>query len=216
MIGAATSNSGKTTFTIGLLRYLKNIGINVQPFKCGPDYIDPIFHRMASGKSSINLDTFMSSSKHINEIYNRYGIGADICITEGVMGLFDGWDKQKGSSAELAKMLNIPVLLVVNAESVAYSIAPLVYGFRHFDKELNIEGVVLNKVASEKHYQMLRDACKDAGVECYGYISRNKEITMPSRHLGLNISEKNKIEQVIQASAKEIEQHVDINKILGR
>ena len=122
LIGAATSGSGKTTFTLGLLRLLRNRGMKVQPFKCGPDYIDTKHHAMAAGEEAVNLDTFMASSEHVRQLYARYGATCDVCVTEGVMGLFDGYDKMKGSSAEIAGLLGIPVVLVLNAKSTAYSV----------------------------------------------------------------------------------------------
>ena len=142
LIGAATSNSGKTTFTMGLLRALTQRGLCVQPFKCGPDYIDTIFHHMASGNESLNLDTFMASAQHVRNIFSDYSQNADVAIAEGVMGLFDGYDGFHGSSAEIAIMLHLPVILIVNAKSMAYSVAPLIYGFKNFNKNLQIAGVV--------------------------------------------------------------------------
>ena len=116
LISAPSSNSGKTTLTLGLLRALKDRGYRVQPFKCGPDYIDTIHHTTAAGAPGINLDTFMSSEAHVKDIYQRYGALADVSVTEGVMGLFDGADKMRGSSAEIAALLDIPVVLVINAQ----------------------------------------------------------------------------------------------------
>ena len=141
LIGAASSGSGKTTFTIGLLRALKNRGLNVQPFKCGPDYIDTKYHAIAAGEEAVNLDTFMASEEHVREIYSRYGGDADVCVTEGVMGLFDGYDGMSGSSAEIAALLDIPVVLILNAKSTAYSVAPVLYGFKHFYPKVRIAGV---------------------------------------------------------------------------
>ena len=110
LIGAATSGSGKTTFTMGLLRALHKRGLRVQPFKCGPDYIDTQFHTLAADHESVNLDTWMASNTHVQHLYNKYGDGADVCVTEGVMGLFDGYQRMQGSSAEIARLLNIPVV----------------------------------------------------------------------------------------------------------
>lgn len=216
LIAAATSNSGKTTFTMGLLRALRNRGINVQPFKCGPDYIDTMFHHIASGNESVNLDTFMSSEEHVKTLYNKYGEKADCRIVEGVMGLFDGYDKWHGSSAEIAMMLDISIILIVNAKSVAYSVAPLIYGFKHFNPQLKIAGVVFNMVASENHYAFLRSACEDAGVECLGYLPRNEELVIPGRHLGLTITAKEEMNQLAELAAKEIEAHVDIDFIIQK
>lgn len=214
LIGAATSNSGKTTFTIGLLRALKRRGLKVQPYKCGPDYIDTMYHSIASGQESVNLDTFMASEKHVRDIYDMYGREADVRVVEGVMGLFDGYDKSKGSSAELARLLDIPVVLVVNAKSVAYSVAPLIYGFRNFRPDVRFGGVVFNMVASESHYAYLKAACLDAGTECLGYVGRNSNLVVPGRHLGLTIGERDKMEKLADLAASEIEAHVDIDKML--
>ena len=208
LIGAATSNSGKTTFTMGLLRALRDRGLKVQPYKCGPDYIDTMFHEIASGRESVNLDTYMASDEHVKEVFQRYGEDADVRIVEGVMGLFDGYDKSKGSSAEIAMLLDIPVILVVNAKSVAYSVAPLIYGFKHFNPKLKIAGVVFNMVASENHFSFLKQACEDAGVSCLGYMLRNHDLIIPGRHLGLTIEAREETEELIRLAAKEVEAHV--------
>lgn len=204
LIAAATSNSGKTTFTMGLLRALAQRGLKVQPFKCGPDYIDPMFHRIASGRESVNLDTFMASGDHVKELFRRYGADADVCVVEGVMGLFDGYDKSRGSSAELAQLLDLPVILVVNAQSAAYSVAATIYGFSRFNPNVRIAGVVFNMVASERHYAYLQDACADAGVPCLGYMSRNPELVVPGRHLGLSTAELERAEALVEKAAKEV------------
>lgn len=215
LIGAATSNSGKTTFTMGLLRALKRRGLDVQPYKCGPDYIDTMFHEMASGHESVNLDSFMSSEEHIKDIFDRYGEGKDVRVVEGVMGLFDGYDKSRGSSAEIAMMLDIPVILVVNAKSVAYSVAPLIYGFKHFNPNIKIAGVVFNMVASENHFRFLREACEDAGVKCLGYMQKNPQLIIPGRHLGLTITAREEMERLINLAADEVEKNVDIEMLLS-
>lgn len=215
LIGAATSNSGKTTFTMGLLRALAKRGINVQPFKCGPDYIDTMFHKLASGNESINLDTFMASGNHAKELFHKFGDKAGVSVVEGVMGLFDGYDKSRGSSAEMAMLLDIPVILVVNAKSMAYSVAPLIYGFANFDKRLKIGGVVFNNVASANHFDFLKTACAEAGAECLGYMARNPELNVPGRHLGLTVGDRENMESVINIAAEEVERNVDLNKILG-
>lgn len=214
LIGAATSDSGKTTFTMGMLRALKNRGYHTQPFKCGPDYIDTMFHHLASGQESVNLDTFLSSRQHVKELFSRYAGNSDVAVVEGVMGLFDGYDRWQGSSAEIAMLLDIPVVLIVNAKSAAYSVAPLIYGFRHFNENIRLAGIVFNQVASEQHFQHLRAACEDAGVTCLGYMRRNPELSIPRRHLGLTVGQQEAMEHVIQTAAQEIEDHVDINQIL--
>lgn len=216
LIAATNSNCGKTTFTMGLLRAMKRRGLRVQPFKCGPDYIDPMFHRVASGQESVNLDLVMSSPEHVQELFSHYGQGADLCVVEGVMGLYDGRDRWHGSSAEVASLLDLPIILLVNARSAAYSVAPLLYGFSHFSPlgaRPNILGVVFNMVGSERHYALLQQACEDVGIPCLGYLKRNEKLTIPSRHLGLSIEQTNQLEELIEAAADEITAHVNLDKI---
>jgi len=214
LIAAPSSGSGKTTITLGLLRLLKNKGHSVQPFKCGPDYIDTRHHTLAANTSSINLDTFMMSAAHVRELYAKYSGNAEISITEGVMGLFDGANKMQGSSAEIAILLNLPVILVINAKAMAYSAAPLIYGFKHFNPQLNIAGVIFNSVNTESHYSFLKDACEDAGVEALGYVPVNERIGIPSRHLGLAISEEHDYESIIQNAAEHLEKTVNVERLL--
>lgn len=200
---------------MGLLRALRNRGLNVQPYKCGPDYIDTMFHHMAAGRESVNLDTFMASEAHVREIFDRYGVDADVRVVEGVMGLYDGYDKSRGSSAEIAMLLDVPVVLVVSAKSVAYSVAPLIYGFKHFNPKLRIAGVVFNMVASESHYAHLKAACEDAGVQALGYLQRNENLVIPGRHLGLTISAREEMERLISLAAEEVEKHVDVDRLVS-
>ncbi|NQY31105.1 MAG: cobyrinate a,c-diamide synthase, partial [Flavobacteriaceae bacterium] len=215
IISAPNSNAGKTTITLGLLRLLKNKKITVQPFKVGPDYIDPKFHELACAKVGVNLDLFMMKDDEINTCLSFYGKEAQVNCVEGVMGLFDGAKKDEGSTAELAKKLKTPVLMVIDAKAVAYSVAPLIQGFVNFDKEVNIMGVVFNRVGSERHYLMLKEACEDIGVHCFGYLSNLKNIAIPSRHLGLNIQEIEKFDTVIDQIADELEKTVNWKAILG-
>lgn len=214
LIAAPSSNSGKTTVTLALLKLLSNKGYKVQAFKCGPDYIDPKHHATASGSPSINLDTFMMSDEHVKDLYFQYSRSADISILEGVMGLFDGAEKMKGSSAEIAILLNLPVILVVNAKATAYSVAPLIYGFKNFNPKLNLVGVIFNQVNTESHYSFLKDACEDVGVESLGYIPVNDEIHIPSRHLGLAITSENDYKTIIEKAAEHISKSIVVEKIL--
>lgn len=215
LIGAASSGSGKTTFTLGLLRALKNRGGKVRPFKCGPDYIDTRHHKMAAGCPSVNLDSFMMSEQHIRDLYRRYTSDVDYAVTEGVMGLFDGYDGMQGSSAEIACLLNIPVVLIVNAKSTAYSVAPLLYGFKNFYKGINLVGAVFNFVASESHYSFLKQACRDAGVEALGYLPKQADVEIPSRHLGLTLDEAFCFDTFADGVAELVEKHVDIDRLLA-
>ena len=204
MIAAPTSGSGKTTIARGLMALLTAKGYKVQPFKCGPDYIDTKFHEAVCGRPSINLDTFMASKEHVRELFWHYGEDADICIVEGMMGLFDGYDRDLGSSAEIAATLGVPVVLVVDAKSAAYSMAPLLQGFVNFRKDVHIAGVIFNKVGSERHFKMLQQVCEDLHVECFGYLPKQASLEQGSRYLGLDFSEKTENRELTDM----IEQHV--------
>ena len=204
LIAAPTSGSGKTTIARGLMALLTAKGYKVQPFKCGPDYIDTKFHEAVCGRPSINLDTFMASKEHVRELFAYYGTEADICIVEGMMGLFDGYDRDLGSSAEIAATIGVPVVLVVDAKSAAYSMAPLLQGFVNFRKDVHIAGVIFNKVGSERHFKMLQQVCEDLHVECFGYLPKQASLEQGSRYLGLDFSEKTENRELTDV----IEQHV--------
>lgn len=214
LIGAASSGSGKTTLTLGLLRALRNRGLRVRPFKCGPDYIDTRHHALAAGVPSVNLDLFMMSEPHLRDLFRRYSADKDVAVAEGVMGLFDGYDADRGSSAEIAARLGLPVVLVVNARSVAYSVAPLIYGFSRFRAGVNVVGAIFNFVASESHYAYLKEACRDAGVEPLGYLPRQADIEIPGRHLGLTLEGESAFEPFADKVAALVEQHVAIDRLL--
>lgn len=204
LLAAPTSGSGKTTVARGLMALATAKGMKVQPFKCGPDYIDTKFHEAVCGRPSINLDTFMASKEHVRELFAYYGTEADICIVEGMMGLFDGYDRDLGSSAEIAATLGVPVVLVVDAKSAAYSMAPLLQGFVNFRKDVHIAGVIFNKVGSERHFKMLQQVCEDLHVECFGYLPKQASLEQGSRYLGLDFSEKTENRELTDV----IEQHV--------
>lgn len=214
LIAAPSSDSGKTTITLGLLRALKERGLKVQPFKCGPDYIDPILHHNASGTTSINLDSYMASSGHVKSIYNKYLQNSKIAIVEGVMGMFDGADKMKGSSAEIALLLDIPVILVINAKAMAYSASALIYGFKKFRRGIKLVGVIFNNVNSLSHYSFLKEACYDAQVEPLGYLPTQPDIKIPSRHLGLNFDSSINFNELCDKIAFSISKTVDIDRLL--
>lgn len=214
LIGASSSGSGKTTLTIGLLRAFKNRGLQVQPFKCGPDYIDTKFHELAAGKPSINLDLFLSSQEHVKQLYSTYTSGCDIALTEGVMGLFDGFDKWQGSGAHIAEILDIPIILVLNPKATAYSVAPILYGFKNFHKNISIAGVIFNMVNSDSHYRFLQDACNDVGIPALGRLPKNNDLEIPSRHLGLSIDGNLLLDEFAEKAGHFVEQHLPIDEIL--
>jgi cobyrinic acid a,c-diamide synthase len=214
LIAAPSSSSGKTTVTLGLMQALVNRGLVVQPFKCGPDYIDPMYHSAIAGRPSYNLDTWMASKTHVMELFQNQASKSQVSVIEGVMGLFDGAVKSQGSAADIAKLLNIPVILVMDAKAMAYSAAPLLFGFKHFDDDLNIAGVIFNRVSGDSHYQYLRDAAIDAGVEPLGYLTKDEQLIMPSRHLGLTLPSENPTLELAQKAAELLEKHVDIDRLL--
>ena len=204
LIAAPTSGSGKTTIARGLMALLTEKGYRVQPFKCGPDYIDTKFHEAVCHRPSINLDTFMATPEHVRELFEHYGKSADVCVVEGMMGLFDGYDRERGSSYEIARVLDIPVVLVVDAKSAAYSMAPLLQGFVNFRNDVRIAGVIFNMVGSERHFKMLQEVCSDLGVECLGYLPKSADLEQGSRYLGLDFSEKAESKELIHL----LEEHV--------
>jgi len=205
LIAAPTSGSGKTTIARGLMALLVSKGMEVQPFKCGPDYIDTKFHASVCGRPSINLDTFMASPEHVRELFTHYGKDADVCIVEGMMGLFDGYDRDKGSAYEIAKTLDIPVVLVVDAKSAAYSVAALLQGFLNFRKDIRFAGIIFNKVGSARHFEMLQQVCDDLQIKCLGYLPKDALLEQGSRYLGLDFSEQSETQKLVNL----LEEHVD-------
>ncbi len=188
VIAGATSGVGKTTLTTGIIGALVKRGLKVQPFKAGPDYIDPSYHTQVAGRPSRNLDTWMLPQESVIEIFNHACVDNDIAVVEGVMGLYDGHsgDNETGSTAELAKTLRLPVILVVDASRVARSIAAIALGYKQFDPALKLAGIIFNGIGSESHYQMCRDAVIQAtDLAVLGYLPRRPELTLPERHLGL-------------------------------
>jgi cobyrinic acid a,c-diamide synthase len=193
IIAAPVSGSGKTTITIGLLECLRRRGLKVAPFKVGPDFIDPGYHRLVTGRPSVNLDAWMCDPDTVQEIFADYSSDADIAVIEGVMGLFDGVGgrSEEGSTAQIAKLTGSTVFLVVDAKGFARSIAALVEGFVEFDPDIRIGGVIFNNVSSENHARILRDAVESnlPSVRVIGCILRDRLLHLPSRHLGLMTAE---------------------------
>ncbi len=187
VIAGTSSGAGKTTVACGLIGALRARGLTVQGFKVGPDYIDPSYHALASGRPGRNLDAFLSGPDLIAPLVRHGEPGADLAVIEGVMGLFDGASGrgELASTAHVAKLLQAPVLLVVDAASMARSAAAIVHGYRTFDPEVHIAGVVFNKVGSDHHEELLRDAVADLGVPVLGALRRDERIVAPERHLGL-------------------------------
>ena len=204
LISAPTSGSGKTTIARGLMSLFTAKGYKVQPFKCGPDYIDTKFHAAVCGRPSINLDTFMAKAEHVRELYDRYGSAAEVCVVEGMMGLFDGYDRDAGSSAEIARVLGLPIVLVVDAKSAAYSMAALISGFVNFRDDVHIAGVIFNRVGSARHAAMLQQVCDDLNVECFGYLPKDTALEQGSRYLGLDFSTTPENERLVELLEKNV------------
>jgi cobyrinic acid a,c-diamide synthase len=219
LIAGTSSGVGKTTVTLAIMAALRSRGLAVQPFKCGPDFLDTGHHSQICGRASRNLDTWMFPADENREAFALGCLGADLAIVEGVMGLFDGvaGNSEAGSSAEIAKLLGLPVLLVVDAATSARSLAAVVRGFEGFDPELHLAGVILNKVAGDPHFRMLEEAIQSAcGTPILGWLPRESSIAIPERHLGLHSA----IEQVgvaerITSLAELAEQHLHLDRLLG-
>jgi cobyrinic acid a,c-diamide synthase len=187
VIAGTSSGAGKTTVACGLIGALQARGLRVQGFKVGPDYIDPSYHALAAGRPGRNLDAFLSGPELIAPLARHGGAGADVAVIEGVMGLFDGASGrgELASTAHVAKLLRAPVVLVVDASAIARSAAALVHGYRTFDPDLDVAGVIFNRVGSEHHEQLLREAVSPLGVPVLGALRRDERIAAPERHLGL-------------------------------
>ncbi len=208
ILAAPSSGSGKTTVTLGLLRALRDRGVTVRAAKSGPDYIDPLFHAAACGVPCFNLDAWAMPEDRLRSI----ACGPELMLIEGAMGLFDGAPPDgKGATADLARFLDLPVVLVVDASHMAQSVAPLVKGFAAHDPKVNIAGVILNKVGSPRHEAMLRRALK---VPVLGAIHRDPKLVTPSRHLGLvPAGERPDLEAFLNHASTSIARQVDIDAL---
>jgi cobyrinic acid a,c-diamide synthase len=187
VVAGTHSGVGKTTVASGLMAALARKGLRVAPFKVGPDFIDPSYHSLATGRPGRNLDAFLSGPDLIAPLFAHGSKGADVAIIEGVMGLFDGksGDGEYASTAHVAKLLRAPVLLVIDASAMARSAAAIVHGYATFDPRLNLAGVILNRVGSPTHERMLREAIAPLGVPVLGVLRRDAHMGTPDRHLGL-------------------------------
>jgi cobyrinic acid a,c-diamide synthase len=187
VIAAPSSGSGKTTVATGLMAAFAARGLAVSPHKVGPDYIDPGYHALATGRVGRNLDAYLCGPELVAPLFLRGALGCDVAVVEGVMGLYDGaaGEAELASTAQVAKLLRAPVALVVDASSQSRSVAALVHGFVSWDPEVRVGGVILNKVASDRHEELLREALDSVGVPVLGVLRRVAGVDTPSRHLGL-------------------------------
>ena len=214
VIAATQSGGGKTTLVTGLLAALRTRGLTVQSFKVGPDYIDLGYHRLASGRTGHNLDTWLVPEARLTEIFARECAGADIAVIEGVMGLYDGGRRGISSTAAIAKALDAPVLLVIDAKSVGASAAATALGFRVYDSRLNLAGVLLNRLGSDTHEEMIREAMAGIDMPVYGVLRRDAALALPERHLGLTPVEENAAAETVRAIGERVEAGLDLDSIL--
>ncbi|MFI5779934.1 cobyrinate a,c-diamide synthase [Nocardia sp. NPDC051570] len=222
VIAAPASGSGKTTLATGLIGALRAAGRRVAPFKVGPDYIDPGYHGLAAGRPGRNLDPVLVGTDRVVPLYRHGARDCDIAVVEGVMGLFDGRIDDnhaapvaEGSTAQVAALLGAPVVLVVDARGHSQSLAALLHGFATFDSGIRLGGVILNRVGSERHEQVLRAACARVGLPVLGALPRMAESAVPSRHLGLipAVEHGNAARAAVDAMTALVAAHVDLAAI---
>ena len=214
VIAGTNSGVGKTTIVTGLLAYFHSKGYQVQPFKVGPDYIDPGFHAKAAGRDSYNLDTWMTPADRLVPTFSSLSDGADISIIEGVMGLYDGGANGVSSTADIAKKLKAPVILVLDCKSVGYSIAATALGFREYDKDVHIAGVILNRLGSDRHEAMVREVMEKIHMPVIGAFHRDDDLKTPERHLGLTPVTEIETQQLISHMGEAAGKWVDTEALL--
>ncbi|MFG3025785.1 cobyrinate a,c-diamide synthase [Streptomyces sp. NPDC048254] len=219
VIAAPSSGSGKTTVATGLMAAFAARGLAVSPHKVGPDYIDPGYHALATGRAGRNLDAYLCGPELIGPLFAHGARGCDIAVVEGVMGLYDGaaGEGELASTAHVAKLLRAPVVLVVDASSQSRSVAALVHGFASWDPEVRVGGVILNKVASDRHEELLREALESSGVPVFGVLRRAAQVDTPSRHLGLvPVAERRGAAMAaVAAMAAQVSDGCDLEGLLG-
>ncbi|MGW7273541.1 cobyrinate a,c-diamide synthase [Streptomyces sp. NPDC054864] len=219
VVAAPSSGSGKTTVATGLMAAFAAAGLAVSPHKVGPDYIDPGYHALATGRPGRNLDAYMCGPELVAPLFAHGARGCDLAVVEGVMGLYDGASGQGelASTAQVSKLLRAPVVLVVDASSQSRSVAALVHGFASWDPEVRIGGVILNKVGSARHEALLREALDESGVPVLGALGRAPQVQAPSRHLGLVPVAERRAEALdsVAALASQVREGCDLEGILA-
>lgn len=216
LIGGTASGSGKTTLTLGIMAALKARGLAVQPFKCGPDFIDPSLHKMVTGEVSSNLDLRMCGEYFCKEIFKTRLAGKDVAVVEGVMGLFDGG---VASSAALAGSLDLPVVLIVDARSAAESVAAIIKGFEQYSDDVNIRGVICNRVASARHRELIEQGMQQGNCRSriLGFFPRDIRFEIPDRHLGLHMGDESPLDdKQLNLLVRAIETHIDLDSLLQK
>jgi cobyrinic acid a,c-diamide synthase len=228
VIAGVASGTGKTTVATGLMAALRRRGTSVAPFKVGPDYIDPGYHALATGRPGRNLDPVLVGEHRVPALFRHGLVGADVAVVEGVMGLFDGRISPgaselagglvaDGSTAHVARLIGAPVLLVVDCRGQSRSLAALLHGFATYRPGTRLAGVVLNQVGSPRHEQVLRDACAEVGLSVLGALPRRDELAVPSRHLGLVTAAEHGVAatSAVDAMAELVARHVELDAVLA-
>lgn len=219
VVAAPSSGSGKTTVATGLMAAFAARGLAVSPHKAGPDYIDPGYHALATGRVGRNLDAYLCGPELIAPLFLHGARGCDLAVVEGVMGLYDGaaGEGELASTAQVARLLGAPVVLVVDASSQSRSVAALVHGFASWDPRVRVGGVILNKVGSDRHEELLREALDAAGVPVLGALRRVEQVATPSRHLGLvPVAERRSAAvDAVASMAAQVERGCDLEALLG-
>ncbi len=218
VLAGTGSGVGKTSVTVGLMAALAGRGQNVQPYKVGPDYIDPAFHHFVTGKKSRNLDSWLLDEETVRAIFLKNAPTDGISVIEGVMGLFDGHSREDGgSTAHVAELLEAPVILIIGGSSASRSAAALVHGFNTFKRGFKLSGVIVNQAASRNHYDLVKNFIeKEAGVPCFGFLPKNPAFSLESRHLGLVPSlEVKDLEKRLAILAESVAQTIDLDGLLA-
>ncbi|RQD73576.1 MAG: cobyrinate a,c-diamide synthase, partial [Candidatus Syntrophonatronum acetioxidans] len=217
IIAGTHSGVGKTTITAALIRALTRRGLKVQPFKVGPDYIDPGYHNLASGRQTRNLDGWMLREGQVKEILGRNSPPGVTGVIEGVMGLFDGYSSrgEEGSTAHIAKITGTPVVLIIDGSKMARSAGAVALGYKTMDREVSIRGIIFNRLGSENHYRILKEAVEFLEVPVLGYLPRDMDSLLPERHLGLvPTTEMEEVEEFLDYWSEKVEEFLDLETLL--
>lgn len=219
VIAGTNSGCGKTTISMGIMAALVEKGLKVQPYKVGPDFIDPMFHTFITGRESVNLDSWMLQNETVKYLFAKHSQDADIAVIEGVMGFYDGYGGRslEGSTADVSKIIGAPVILVINGEAMSLSAAALVKGFAEFDKNVNVKGIIINNVSGAGHYKLLKEAIEEnTGVAVLGYLRPMSELAIASRHLGLVTSaEIGDLKEKAGILSRQLQETVDLELLIA-
>lgn len=218
LIAGTHSGVGKTTISTGIMGAIKKRKINAKPFKVGPDYIDIQFHKYITDNPSRNLDAHLLDKDIIEDLFHKNLQSGDMAIVEGVMGLYDGMgtEKDQGSSAHISKILKLPVFLIIDGAGMSSSAAAMVLGYKNYDPEVNIAGIIINNISGKMHYELLKEAIeRDTGIACIGYLNKNSNVKLESRHLGLiPCKEVPQLEEKTEEIVDMVEETIDIDKVI--